>query len=247
MKFNSSEKYDQFYDDYRFQDQNDSLDDNFFCINEKNENESASFPLIKEYFHYSSDMIEDKKNSKPKSFIFESHCFFNPKLKETEQIINKKNKKRKMYSLSRKAHRKEMKDNIIKKIKSRFFKSIKKILKEKLIIKYKYKKSFKYLPQAFICDIKKENNKSFWEETLLEFLEGRLERDNKVLNLIKEDRVGEIKLKDLFNDYLNSQEFKESIPNFDNERYIDQNYINDYINNAKEFIDYFTKEKKLKN
>ncbi len=139
-----------------------------------------------------------------------------------------------------------MKDNIIKKIKSRFFKAIKNILKEKLQTRYKYKGSFKYLPQKFISNIKKENNRTFWEEKLLEFFEGKLKSDNKVLELLKEDKIGEIKLKDLFNDYLNSQEFQESIPNSENERNVDQNYIDDYINYSKEFINYFTEEKKVK-
>ena len=94
IEFYSLEKYEQFYDDYRFQDQYSSLDGQSFFIKEKNKYEFDLFPLIKECFSYSSDIIENKKNSNPKSLIFESHCFFNPKLKENEQINNKKSKKR---------------------------------------------------------------------------------------------------------------------------------------------------------
>ena len=95
-------------------------------------------------------------------------------------------------------------------------------------------------------DISIENNNSFWEETLLEFFERKLESNNKALDLVKEDKIGEIKLKDLFNDYLNSQEFVDSIPSIDKEDNIDQNYITDYINNAKEFINYFQQKKPRK-
>jgi len=141
--------------------------------------------------------------------------------------------------MSRKKNRKGMKDNIIKKIKSRFFKSIKKILKEKISIRYKYNKSFQYLSQKFISNIKKENNKSFWDETLIEFFGEKLKSDNIALKLLKEDKIGEIKIKDLYNDYLNSQEFEESIPNIKNERNLDQKYINDYVNYSKKLINYF--------
>ena len=50
-------------------------------------------------------------------------------------------------------------------------------------------------------------------------------------------------LKDIFNEYLNSQEFKDSIPNTKNEKRVTEGYINDYINNAKDFINFFTKGK----
>ena len=48
-----------------------------------------------------------------------------------------------------------------------------------------------------------------------------------------------MKLKDIFNEYLNSQEFKDSIPNAKNEKRVTEGYINDYINNAKDFINMF--------
>ena len=247
MKFLSLE-----YKFYRGEDESEnqccSFDEEYFLVKEKNENEFDFSTPIKMAPKHSSVAIKTIKNINSKFPKFQSHCFFNPKLKDDEQIIikNKRTKKKNIQFLSRKTNRKGMKDNIIKKIKSRFFKAIKNILKEKLQIKYNYKKSFKYLSQKFIGNIKKENNRTFWEETLLEFFEGKLKSDNKALELLKEDKIGEIKLKDLFNDYLNSQEFQESIPNSETEKNVDQNYIDDYINYSKEFINYFTEVKKVK-
>lgn len=248
MKDFPLQRYENFYDELEFQDQCCSYDGEYCLINEKIEEEFGFYSDIKEDPKNPSDDVKNIKKPNPKSPKFESHCFFNPKLKDKE-IIEKNRKQKKIIFLSRKTdrtERKRMKDNIIKKIKSRFFKSIKNILKEKIRLKYKYKKSFKYLPQEFICDISIENNKSFWEETLLEFFERKLESNNKALDLVKEDKIGEIKLKDLFNDYLNSQEFVDSIPSIDKEDNIDQNYIDDYINNAKEFINYFQQKKPRK-
>ena len=249
LEYNSFQKFEQIYDDYEFQDLYSFFGDKSILLNEKSENELDLLSIIKENFKYSSDVIINKKKSNPKSLKFESHCFFTPILKGNDPIINtNKTQKRNIYFISRKSMRKEMKDNIIKKIKSKFFKSIKKILKGKLLQKYKYKKSFKYLPPKFISDIKKINNKSIWEQTLLEFFTGKLECNNIVLKLLKSDKIGEISLKDIFCDYLNSQEFKDSIQSINNERNVDQNYIDDYIQNANNFIHYFTQEyKKTKN
>lgn len=243
--FYKPEKYEIFDDDNEFQNQCCFSNDEFFYISENNEVNFDFFPRIKEVIKYPTDTIKKIKKSNSISPKFQSHCFFNAKLKNYERINinNKKKQKKPIYFISRKKNRKGMKDNIIKKIKSRFFKSIKKILKEKLFKTYKYNKSFQYLPQKFISNIKKENNKSFWEETLYEFFQGKLKSDNKALKLLNENKIGEIKLKDLFYDYLNSREFEESIPNISNERNVDQQYIDDYIYYSKEFINYFNDKK----
>ena len=48
-------------------------------------------------------------------------------------------------------------------------------------------------------------------------------------------------LEEIFNEYLNSQEFVNSIPNKENEKYLNQKYIDDYIFNAYNFINYYRK------
>ena len=191
--------------------------------------------------------LTKKKENESQSKRFKVYNFFNPKLEDMDQIIiNNKIQTKKILFLSRKKNRKEMKDNIIKKIKSRFFKFIKIILKERFEKNYNYKGPFKFLSQKFICDITKENNKYFWNETLLEFLENKLQGNNKykILGFLLMDKIGEIKLQDLFNEYLISKEFEESIPCKKNEINVNERYINDYKINAKEFINYFTQETK---
>ena len=249
MKYFPFQRYENFCDELEFQDQSCSCDGEYFSVNKKIEEEFTFNSHIKEDPKCPTDNVKNIKKPNPKNPKFQSHCFFNPKFKGKEEIIKKDRRQKKLIFLSRKTggtERKRMRDNINKKIKSRFFKSIKNILKEKVRLKYKYKKPFKFLPQKFICDASIENNKSYWEATLLEFFEAKLESNNKVLELIKEDKIGEIKFKDLFNEYLNSQEFVDNIPSFDNEDNVDQNYITDYINKAKEFINYFQQKKPKK-
>ena len=46
-------------------------------------------------------------------------------------------------------------------------------------------------------------------------------------------------LKEIFNEYLNSQEFVESIPSENKENDVNQKYIDDYIFYANNFINYY--------
>ena len=185
------------------------------------------------------------KPKEKRNISFKVYRFFNPKLTTIDIYTDKIPGKKKLF-LSRKKNRKIMQDNIIKKIKSKFFKYIKIILKERLVKRYNYKGSFKFLPQKFICNIKKDDNKSIWNETLLEFLENKLQSNNKykILGFLKDDKIGEIKLQDLYNEYLNSQEFEEIVHCIKKEKNVNEKYVNDYKINAKEFINYFTQEKK---
>ena len=175
---------------------------------------------------------------------FETFNIFSPKLIKSEDIIVKpKRPRKKILFLSRKKNRKEMKDNILKKITSRFFKTIKKQLKERLIKGYNYKKKFKFLPQDFIRDVSKKNNKLIWNQTFLEFMKDK-SKDNLnkdiILKALQEDKIGNMTLEEIFNEYLNSREFVNSIPNEKNEKELNQKYIDDYIFYANNFINYFT-------
>ena len=172
---------------------------------------------------------------------FEIFHFFSPKLLEsTDTIAPPKKQKQKKLFLSRKKNRKEMKDNILKKIKSRFFKNIKKTLKERLK-KDNYNRYFKFLSQKFICDISKETNKLIWNQTFIEFIAEKSVDNNKakILDALKKDKIGIMTLKEIFNEYLNSQEFVESIPSENKENDVNQKYIDDYIFYANNFINYY--------
>ena len=231
-------------------EEEDFLKDEEEDINEK------SGPLFPDEIEKPEIQIFEEKNEQ-KNEINNSNRFnifhlFNPKLiennqnKENDEInINKEHKKNILF-LSRKKERKEMKDNILKKVKSRFFKNVKKRLKERLAKEHKIENSFNFWSQKFISDVTKKNNESIWEEKFREFLEIKLIDNIKdeILKSLKNDKIGEITLRELYNEYLNSQEFEDSIPKNENEKNVTETYIKDYINNAKNFINYFTGEKK---
>ena len=231
-------------------EEEDFLKDEEEDINEK------SGPLFPDEIEKPEIQIFEEKNEQ-KNEINNSNRFnifhlFNPKLiennqnKENDEININKNHKKNILFLSRKKERKEMKDNILKKVKSRFFKNVKKRLKERLTKVHKSENSFNFLSQKFISDVTKKNNESIWEEKFREFLEIKLIDNIKdeILKSLKNDKIGEITLRELYNEYLNSQEFEDSIPKNENEKNVTETYIKDYINNAKNFINYFTGEKK---
>ena len=231
-------------------EEEDFLKDEEEDINEK------SGPLFPDEIEKPEIQIFEEKNEQ-KNEINNSNRFnifhlFNPKLiennqnKENDEININKNHKKNILFLSRKKERKEMKDNILKKVKSRFFKNVKKRLKERLAKEHKIENSFNFLSQKFISDVTKKNNELIWEEKFSEFLELKLIDNNKheILKSLEKEKIGEITLRELYNEYLNSQEFEDSIPKNENEKNVTETYIKDYINNAKNFINYFTGEKK---
>jgi hypothetical protein len=218
--------YDNFYYDILSKDPIHPSEELSLLLNEKNEYEYSLFPDINEEPKNQADIIKNIKVTKSKIPKFESHIFFNPKFKDIKQIMKKKQKKIiRFISRKRNRIRKNESDNINKKIKSKFFSAMRKILKEKVDLRYKTKKPFKFLSNEFLSDITIANNKSYWEETLIEFFEGKLEKGNMALKLIKEDKIGELKLKDVYNDYLNSREFEEDILYIKSRSNFDQNYI----------------------
>ena len=156
-------------------------------------------------------------------------------MKEAFEEKNKGNK----FFIAKKKRRKEMNDNIRKKVKSKFFKSIKKKLEDRL-------QSVKiFFAQKFIANVskKEKENQLMWEQNLYTILEKHLRiNKNIILELLKNDEIGKILLKDLYNEYLNSQEFEDSIPY--NKKDATPSYINNYINKAKDLINYFTNNEK---
>ena len=156
-------------------------------------------------------------------------------MKEAFEEKNKGNK----FFIAKKKRRKEMNDNIRKKVKSKFFKSIKKKPEDRL-------QSVKiFFAQKFIASVskKEKENQLMWEQNLYTILEKHLRiNKNIILELLKNDEIGEILLKDLYNEYLNSQEFEDNIPY--NKKDATPSYINNYINKAKDLINYFTNNEK---
>lgn len=162
--------------------------------------------------------------------------------------------------------RREKVDEIMKKIKARFFKDVKKHINDIFKIQGIPKK-LKDLPQSFITDITKKSNKLMLEKTLEEIIIGYKEKkDNpekknsiekkknniELLNYLKSKDNADnkiiqkiyyafnTKIKELFKEYLKSKQFEESIIKLrEDGNYLD--YIKEYIDKAKDFINYFSK------
>ena len=158
--------------------------------------------------------------------------------------------------------RKEMPDEIRKKIKSRFFKDLRKFI-NKLFTENDIEKKLEFLPQDFISNISKPENKSMLDKTLEQIIlensddnsENENNEDKNKNNLIlldflkaKENQnkckirkiynIFNTKIRELFNEYLKSDEFEQSIIRLKEEGNYSE-YIKDYIIKAEEFVNYF--------
>lgn len=143
-------------------------------------------------------------------------------------------------------------------IKRNFFnKTLLNCLNEKLE-NIRYKNKFKKFPQYFVSDITKKNNKQFVHMTLAQIFEQKslykskhdllnYQNNLKILDRLKKENnllmrtILNMKYKDIFEEYVNSDEFLNDIDlvrkrfklnNFDYER---------YINISKTFIQFCTK------
>ena len=157
--------------------------------------------------------------------------------------------------------RKDNSDNIRKKIKARFLKALKIRVNEKL--KFVGSKNyFKYLPQKFVCDISKAKNILYLDLTFKDifsknFFEGRrmsdsdlmnyknnistieyLEQNNDISEKSNYNNFKNMKLKDIYNEYLESTHFENDINNLKDDNENDK-YITDYVIKAKNLIDFF--------
>ena len=187
--------------------------------------------------------------------------------------ILKEKSKRTRRKAKEKKKRKEKPDDIRKKIKSRFLKSIKTRINQTLKIANS-KEIFDFLPQSFICNISKQKNKpiinmTFKELLLKNFLEEdkkdnktflqkknktdkkKYDKNVKVLKYLEKNDeickksnfnvIGNMTFRDLFGEYLKSEEFEKEIEKLKEEQNND-NYIKDYIIKAYNFIHYFSSE-----
>ena len=209
------------------------------CISINSQNPGFGNIITNDIIQFEEPHIVTKENEPRKiqpNSPFNVFYFFTPRTNKYNNIDENK----KIFEINRK--RKRRSDSIYKKIKSRFFKSIKIILK-KNIEKINPRIPFKFLPQNFICDIKKSNNESIWNNSFAILMKDKLKsgNNNELLQYIENDIISKIRLKDLFNEYLKSEEFSLSIYLLSQEKRISQDYINEYIFKAYNFINHFTK------
>ncbi len=155
--------------------------------------------------------------------------------------------------------RKENSDNIRKKIKARFLKALKNAMNQRLKLAGSGK-LFKFLPQAFICNVSKQKNKAVLNLSLKELFEKNLcegEKPKDLKNyyhnlsvleyLEKNHDIGEksnynnfknMKYYQIFNEYLKSKEFEMEIASLKQEKENDK-YIKHYIIKANNFLNFF--------
>ena len=170
--------------------------------------------------------------------------------------------------------RKYIPDDIRKKIKARFHKSIKNILNENLK-KAGSKYYFSFLPQIFISSISREKNSKVLDITYRELLEmdfvseidentyknkkvdlSKYNNNKRVLEYLDKnpkickesgfDIIGKMKYRELLEQYFNSEEFDKALIKLKEENE-DDDYIEEYKNKAKTYVQFFSdvKEKNI--
>ena len=155
-----------------------------------------------------------------------------------------------------KKRRRENLDNIRKKIKTGFFNNfIYKKINDALISK-KSKLYFFKFPISFVNDIKKDTNKDIINISLLEImLKKELYNEKDLINynhnlkvieskeIQKNEELNEILVKkysELFKEYINSKEFNVNEINRLKNNNMGNAYIEKYIYQSKNFIEYFS-------
>lgn len=205
------------------------------------------------------------KNKVNLSQIYNKQLAFSSKFKTVDYYTDEKGKKKK-----EKKKRKFKPDDIRKKIKAKFHKVIKNLINSKLKNSGS-KILFDFLPQSFITNITiKLNNESLnlTYENLIEknFISQEksykvnpdVEKYNKNIEALKYlknnpeicrnsefEKIKDMKYKDILKAYFNSLEFEQSIIELNNKKErID--YIEEYINKAITYVDFFAYNKKGK-
>ena len=232
-------------------DENEKI--NVESITSKPEKEIAKKKKIKQ---------RKSKNIKPNEFKL-----FNPNknIKYLRSHYNKKYFYRVIIYIGKNIKRKRgsMRDNISKKIKVNFSKNIILSLNRKLR-KKNICKFFHRLDQSDITDVTKKNNERIFERTLKEIINEKPKVKDKEnakkmedkwkqnINLIEEleksgdeyfKHILEMNMEELFNEYLVSKEFEESIYDLKNgtkKFYFD--YIQNYIRVAKNYVNFYKNE-----
>ena len=173
-----------------------------------------------------------------------------------KEEVNLLQKKR----LSNKRQRKNHNDNIRKKIKRRFLNfALINNLNDKLK-SIGSKQYFEKFPQIFVCDIDQRRNKIILDLTLKEIFEKEdLYKEDKEkgranfrhnLKIVQSEEIIENEefqkylnktFRELYEEYVNSDEFKIGEINYLKTKQMTDEYIEKYINLSKSLIDFFNK------
>ena len=212
---------------------------------------------------------DDISNSQPSENKEEKKPYFEviyPKEKTlfTPAICDDIFEKQEEYFLKRKRsqirrQRKDNQDNIRKKVRRGFFNNALIDKLNKKLFNYGSKKFFEKFPQKFVSDIDKKRNKKIFSMSLRDiFMKYELYiRDikNSLYNYYNNDKLLEIKeiieireiknilnktIRELYMEYLNSEEFIIDEINRLKEKKMNDDYINRYIYIANHLIEFFS-------
>ena len=201
------------------------------------------------------EFIESKQNKNPN--IFNKFKVY--------RVEPKKDKEKLLYKLKHK--RKYKPDDIRKKIKARFHKSIKNIVNENLK-KAGSKYTFSFLPQIFISSISREKNHQILNLSYRDLIKkdfvsnideeryknkkvdlAKYKNNLKVLEYLDKnpdicinsgfDIISKMKYGDLLEEYFHSDEFDRAIEKLREENE-EEDYIKEYINKAKTYVKFFS-------
>ena len=142
--------------------------------------------------------------------------------------------------------RKENKDLIRKKIKSKFYKEIKNQLNERFK-RLNIKDKFDW-PQSLIINVEKSKNKKDLNTTLENLLlNNKILIYQKNIGILKDSglkNIFETNMKDLYTEYLKSKQFQDVIGKLIDEQN-SYEYIHNYIQISKDFVEFYenTKDK----
>ena len=240
-----------------------NLDVDSFSLKSNSEDPSQLFLSYKEENRKIVDiydfLIEDKDRKTIFKVIYPEKVsiFKNSKQEKIDNLLSKCDLKKRIKSV-KKLKRYECKDNIRKTIKRRFLNTyLKNGLNDK-IKKAGYNLFFEYYPQKLVSQISREKDKQILEMKLLQIFENKDLYDEKNLNnyyhnlkVIEQLKLEENpeldiilnkKYKDLFDEYINSDEFKIKEINRLKETNKDDNYIEKYIYLSKNFIEFCSKD-----
>ena len=239
-----------------------NLDVDSFSLKSNSEDPSQLFLSYKEENRKIVDIYDFLIEDKDKKTIFKViypekvSIFKNSKQEKIDNLLSKCDLKKRIKSV-KKLKRYECKDNIRKTIKRRFLNTyLKNGLNDK-IKKAGYNLFFEYYPQKLVSQISREKDKQILEMKLLQIFENKDLYDEKNLNnyyhnlkVIEQLKLEENpelniilnkKYKDLFDEYINSDEFKIKEINRLKETNKDDNYIAKYIYLSKNFIEFCSK------
>jgi hypothetical protein len=233
-------------------------------LNRNNESEIDKHNI----FDDSKDYNEEKTSEETNRYIEtinngNDNCIF--KFMTKKYYVGPDGKKKKV-----KKSRKFKSDDIRKKIKSRFHKALKNIINENLK-KAGSKELFDFFPQCFLGNVTRKANSKYFNLTYKELLSTNFEielkkevnsnnedpkskynKNIKIIDYLEKnpyisqisgfDLIKDMKYKDILNNYFNSKQFEDSINQLKDEKESPE-YILNYINKAKNYVNFYTSDK----